>query len=278
MKIPIITTVGPWSEIKLEIIRDYASVYSRILAAQQSPSLYHVYIDAFAGAGIHVSRGTKTLIPGSPLVALEISPPFREYHFIDLNRKRASFLREAITALKRKNVWVYEGDANVVLLNDIFPRLRYESYRRGLCLLDPYSLNYTWEVVQTAGRMQSIELFINFPIGAINRTVLARNPENIEARDTARMNGFWGDDSWQEAAYTSRRSLFGDLEKMENHVIVEAYRKRLQELAGFKHVSPPLPMRNSKKAVLYYLILASQKPVASDIIQSIFNKHHRRLG
>lgn len=273
---PVITPVGPWSEIKLEIIRHYASAYSRILAAQKSPSLYHVYIDAFAGAGIHVSRKAKTLIRGSPLVALQISPPFREYHFIDLNRKRAAFLREALTPLKRRNVWVYEGDANVVLLNEIFPRLRYENYCRGLCLLDPYSLNYTWEVVQTAGRMQSIELFINFPIGAINRTVLARNPDKIEPRDTARMNAFWGDNSWRKAAYTNRRSLFGDLEKMESPAIVGAYRKRLQEVAGFKYVSAPLPMRNSKNVVLYYLILASPKLVASDIINNIFQKSRRR--
>jgi hypothetical protein len=45
-----------WTEVKLDIVREYASAYSKILAAQTSPSLCHVYIDAFAGAGMHVSN------------------------------------------------------------------------------------------------------------------------------------------------------------------------------------------------------------------------------
>jgi three-Cys-motif partner protein len=50
--------IGPWSEIKLDIIRDYAAAYSRVLSAQTNPPLHHVYVDAFAGAGVHVSKAT----------------------------------------------------------------------------------------------------------------------------------------------------------------------------------------------------------------------------
>jgi len=272
----VVTKVGFWSEIKLEIIREYASVYSRILSAQQSPALYHVYIDAFAGAGLHISRRTGAIISGSPLVALQVHPPFREYHFIDLDGGRASHLRE-ITADSPSDVWVYEGDANEVLLNKVFPRVRFEDYRRGFCLLDPYGLHYTWEVVRTAGELRSIELFLNFPVGAMNRTVLFRQPSRIDQRDWDRMTAFWGDDTWQEAAYTTKRSLFGDLEKLESPILAEAYRRRLREVAGFDYVSEPLAFKNSKRAPLYYLILASHKPVAIGIITHIFTKA-RRLG
>ena len=44
--------IGYWSEIKLDIIKDYAAAYSRILSAQKNPSLHHIYIDAFAGGGV----------------------------------------------------------------------------------------------------------------------------------------------------------------------------------------------------------------------------------
>ena len=40
--------IGYWSEIKLEIVRDYAAAYSTILTKKNLP---HVYVDAFAGAG-----------------------------------------------------------------------------------------------------------------------------------------------------------------------------------------------------------------------------------
>jgi hypothetical protein len=38
--------IGPWSEVKLEILRDYAGPYSKILAAN---GFRHHYIDGFAG-------------------------------------------------------------------------------------------------------------------------------------------------------------------------------------------------------------------------------------
>ena len=69
--------IGYWSEIKLDIVKDYASAYSRILAAQTKPALHHVYVDAFAGAGVHISKVTGNYIPGSPINALLVHPPCR---------------------------------------------------------------------------------------------------------------------------------------------------------------------------------------------------------
>ena len=54
---------------------------------------------------------------------------------------------------------------------------------------------------------------------------------------------------------------------------VEAFRERLKKAAGFRFVPDPLPMRNSNKAVVYYLFFASQKPVAEEIIHDIFAKY-----
>jgi len=56
--------IGNWSEIKLEIIRKYAAAYSTILSKQRG--LHHVYIDAFAGPGVHIAKSTGTFVPGSP--------------------------------------------------------------------------------------------------------------------------------------------------------------------------------------------------------------------
>jgi hypothetical protein len=70
-------------------------------------------------------------------------------------------------------------------------------------------------------------------------------------------------------------NLFGEAVKIKqsNETIVSAFQDRLHDIAGFKHVSRPLPMRNSRRAIVYYLLFASQKPVALDIISSIFNKY-----
>ena len=268
--------IGYWSEIKLDIVREFAGTYSRILNAQKSPSLYHIYIDAFAGAGIHVSKRTGEFVKGSPVNALLLNPPFREYHLIDLDSKKVDSLKEIAEQHPNMKVHIYEGDCNRILLDQIFPLAKYENYRRALCLLDPYGLHLNWEVIQTAGQMKSIEIFLNFPVADMNRNVLWHNPDKVDPNQVVRMTAFWGDDSWHQAAYTTEGNLFGWEEKTDNKAVVEAFRTRLKKTAGFKYVPEPIPMRNKNGAVVYYLCFASQKPVAENIVKDIFSKYRTR--
>lgn len=272
---PDIDEIGPWSEVKLDIVREYAQTYSQILSAQKKPQLHHVYIDAFAGAGVHISRSTKEFIPGSPLNALNVTPTFSEYHFVDINQARVEALQQV--AHQRANVFVHDGDCNQVLLNEVFPKVLYKDFRRGLCLLDPYGLHLDWKVIYTAGQMKSVEIFLNFPIMDMNMNVLKHNQEAVPPEQAERMTRFWGDESWKSAAYSTTGNLFGYEEKTDNEAITEAFRDRLLSVAGFKHVSRPLAMRNSRDAVVYYLFFASPKPVALEIVKDIFKKHEKRL-
>jgi len=271
---PRFDEIGYWSEIKLEILKKYAAAYSTILTAQKSPRLHHVYVDAFAGAGVHLSRATGEFVPGSPRNALAVQPPFREYHLIDIDAERVESLRELIG--KRADVHLYEGDCNEVLLKKVFPLVQFKDYRRGLCILDPYGLHLDWNVIQTAGQMKTIDLFLNFPVADMNRNVLWRDPEGVEESQIARMNSFWGDESWRKIAYQTTGNLFGYPEKESNEVVAQAFHRRLKEVAGFDRVPDPLPMRNSKGATVYYLFFASQKDTAESIVREIFESYRNR--
>jgi three-Cys-motif partner protein len=263
--------IGNWSELKLEIVRSYAKAYSTILHSQETIKR-HIYIDAFAGAGKHISKSTGDFVLGSPLNALLVEPPFSEFHFIDLNRKRLAVLSEL--AGERPNVAVYEGDCNEVLIRDVFPRCRWEDYARALCLLDPYALNVDWSVLQTAGQMKTIEIFYNFMIMDANMNVLWKNPDKVSQTQVARMTAVWGDHSWRTAAYTKQRGLFNDFEeKATNKKVTEAFRSRLKEVAGFAFVPDPLPMKNSTGATVYYLFFASPNRTGAKIVKEIFDKY-----
>jgi len=272
--------IGYWSEIKLEIIKKYAGAYSKILSNQKVPCLYHIYIDAFAGAGKHISKTTGEWVEGSPMKALNVIPPFKEYHFIDLDKRKIQSLHEI--AGEKNNIFIYEEDCNKILLNKIFPKVKYQDYKRALCLLDPYGLHLNWDIIFTAGQMRSIEIFLNFPVADMNRNVLWKDSNRVEPKQIQRMNNFWGDQSWKTVAYRPSKQLplFGepDNEKMNNEGIVEAFRERLINVAGFRYVPKPLAMRNSMNAVVYYLFFASQKPVADNIITDIFNKYRNGVG
>jgi len=268
--------IGYWSEIKLDIIKEYASAYSKILTARK---LQHIYIDAFAGSGKHLSRTTGKFVPGSPLNALLIKPQFKEYHFIDLKKQKIKSLEEISGS--REDVFIYHGNSNEILLEKIIPGVRYEKYRRALCLLDPYGLHLDWEVLFKMGQMGTFDVFINFPMYDMNLNVLWHDPEKVSTEQAERMNKFWGNDSWKDIAYSPshQMSLFGEirLEKVSNEIIVDAFRKRLEKEAGFGYIPKPMAMVNSRNATVYFLIFASHKPVAKKIVQQIFKKFEPRM-
>ncbi len=166
-------------------MRKYASAYSTILSKK---GLKHIYIDAFAAAGEHVSKATGEWIAGSPSNALHVSPPFAEYHFIDLDSARVENLRRLAGA--RADVYIYEQDCNRVLLEHIFPTLEFVKRRRALCLLDPYGLSLQWRVIYQAGQLGTIDMFLNFPVMGMNRYALWRNPTKAPAEGLARRNSF----------------------------------------------------------------------------------------
>lgn len=271
--------VGPWTEVKHEIIGKYAKVYSTIMTARQNPRFHHVYIDAFAGAGQFISKRTGLLVPGSPQIALDTTPPFRDYHFVDIDAVKIAALEQI--AAHRADVTVHQGNCNAVLIQQILPRVRYEEYHRGLCILDPYGLHLDWTTVAAVGATGSVEVFLNFPTMDINRNVLRKDPAAILPEDASRMTAFWGDESWRQRFYQPRpqMDLWGkqdDAKSVDNEAVADAYRQRLRSVAGFAYVPRPLPMRNSSNAILYYLFFASHKAVAGDIggiVEQTFAKY-----
>lgn len=270
--------IGPWSEIKLAILRDYVATYTQILSSQSFLSFY--YIDAFAGAGKHERRSTGETISGSPRLAIEISKPFDKYWFIDLNKGKTLMLDEIRLEHPELDIEILQGDCNEILIESIFPQIKYSDYKRALCILDPYGLDLDWMVVATAGRMKSIEIFLNFPLMDMNMNVLWRkNPKGADSAQIERMDRFWGDDSWREVAYEPEPAfdLFERDRKVKvpdaNSALVKAFRKRLRSKAGFNYVPVPIPMRNTTNAEIYYLFFASPNKTGHKVVIDIFNKY-----
>lgn len=273
-----VSEIGEWSEAKLDIIKDYGRAYSTIMSGQRQSHLHHVYIDAFAGSGTHLSKSTDNFVSGSPINALNINPPFEEYFFIDKDRDTVEALHTEVG--ERTNVNIYQGDSNSLLMETVYPKVRYEDYRRALCLLDPYGLDLKWEVIQEAGQMKTIEIFLNFPIMDMNRNVLLTDTTKMDANQIARMDAFWGSSSWRPIMYATQEHLFGteEIKIGTNDDIAAAFRERLKKVAGFEYVPEPVVMRNSKRAYLYYLFFASQNTTGAGIVDDIFEKYRPKLN
>lgn len=262
--------IGYWSELKLEIVAKYGSAYTTAFANQKG--LKKFYIDAFSGAGVHVSKRTGAQIEGSPARALRVSPPFDHFYFIDLDAGKTKHLETLCAG--RTDVTIHNGDSTQYLRQQLLPTIKYENFNRALCLLDPYGLHLDWEVMQQAGRSRAVDMFLNFPVMDMNRNAIWKNADQAPQDGIDRMTRFWGDVSWKDAAYAEspQKDLFSgpDLIKQSNDAIVASFRDRLMKVAGFQFVPEPLAMKNSNNAIVYYLFFASHKPVAEKIIDGIF--------
>lgn len=267
--------IGRWSELKLEIVEKYGAAYTTAFVGPKGRRLKKYYIDAFSGAGIHLSKETGRQIEGSPARALKVRPPFDHFYFIDLNPEKTAYLQNLCKG--RHDVDIVTDDASSYLTQKLLPNIQYTKFNRALCLLDPYGLHLDWEVVRQAGQSRAVDMFLNFPVMDMNRNAIWRNPERAPREGIERMTRFWGDDSWRRAAYadSAQYQFFSvpDRVKQDNDAIVGAFRERLKMIAKFDFVPEPLPMKNSNNAVVYYLFLASPKAVAKKIIEEIFAKY-----
>src|SRR5262249_50290436 len=155
------------------------------------------YIDGFAGPGQLRSKTSGLAVPGSPISALHVQPPFKHYFLIDIKGGHVKKLKKEIGA--RKDVDVLQGDCNDVLLNEVLPKVQWKEFKRALCLLDPDGLHLHWDVMALAGSLRTIDLLLNFPIMDANMNAFWNDPTGVDPRDADRMTAFWGDESWKTA-------------------------------------------------------------------------------
>ena len=269
--------VGNWTEVKEDIIREYAVPYAKILS-RQSWSKGFAFIDAMAGPGHAISKTTGSLIAGSPAVALAVEPRFDEFHFIESDPNKADELPRLVSG--RPEAHVYRGDCNRILIDEIFPKFPYVSRKRALCVIDPYKLNLNWELFETAGKLKTIYLILNFPVMDMNMNVLLQNPSGVRSDQSARMNAFWGDDSWRAATYNTQFGMLGEDRELKGSptAIINAFKQRLVDKAGFEYVAEPIPMRTPSGAIVYWLFFASNNSTALKIAEQVFKKHRSRTG
>jgi three-Cys-motif partner protein len=265
--------IGDWSKVKLDIIEKYGQAYTKAFSKKGS-RLTKIYIDGFSGSGLHIDKNTGDYVTGSPARALTINPKFDKFHFIDLNADKAGYLSKICKG--RSDVNVVNGDANIELMK-IMKDVKFENYTRALCVLDPYGLHLNWDILFMAGQSKAVDLFLNFPVMDINRNAIWRDQQRVPEHGLQRMDRFWGDRSWAEAAYASdpQGNLLWEPAaiKQPNAAIATAFQSRLKKVAGFNYVPTPLPLKNSANATVYYLFFASNKPVAEKIVSDIFSQY-----
>jgi three-Cys-motif partner protein len=238
-----------------------------------------IYVDAFAGSGycaIKQESRNKNMFPefseeetirflkGSARIALEISPPFSKYVFIEQDigyQKELENLKKDFSSLASK-IEILPGDANKHL-KTLCEQTDWRK-TRAVFFLDPYGMEVEWSTIRSIAETQSVDLWILFPLDVgVNRLLTKKHPpKDIWAK---RLSLFFGTDSWKDEFYPRRTepTLFGEKEVQQKEAdwnkIEHYFIKRLKAI--FVNVAiNPLVLRNSKNVPIFLLCFAASNP------------------
>ena len=283
---------GSWTEQKLSALRDYLIAYRQIFSKNpRAAKLKTIYVDAFAGTGSRVDRGThsndaqmslvdleeaESIRAGSARIALELPSPFDEYLFIDKKRAHARHLQELIDtqfAHLSNRCSVSRGDANEVLRN--FAQSQNWNATRAVVFLDPYGMSVDWETLTALARTQAIDLWLLIPVGNAVMRLLERK-SLPRATFSRRLTLFFGEDAWRDRFYkiADQGQLFGESPQEVKIATFESIGQySLERLATiFAGVAPrSLPLVNSKGNVLFLLCFAAANKKGAPIAIRIAN-------
>lgn len=243
---------GAWTEIKLDILKEYLTFYTQALKKQGFKLLY---IDACAGTGsrneiipelpIIGLKEEKITLDGSAKIALGIDQQFDRYLFIENNKSRITELEKLKIEYPRIYIKIEEGDANKVIIDLAEKSVWDKNIYRGVIFLDPYGLEIKWKTLEAIARTKSFDIWFLFSISGVYRQA-SHNFEKIEPYKRKILDELFGTREWREAFYVKKttQGLFDTIESHARKVnvkqIEEWVQKRLNKC--FSYTSEPLPL------------------------------------
>lgn len=250
---------GAWTEEKLDRLKKYLGFYTQALKSQP---FRLIYIDSFAGTGrCHVkSTDGGRIIDGSAKIALDCSPAFSAYHFIEKKKAHALELEE----LLKMHPNGQRARLSMSGAADILPKLlkKYDwRSTRGILFLDPYGLQCSWSMLEEIAATKALDVFFLVSLSGLFRQA-AINQSAVDTGKAAALTKFLGTDEWKQALYVNEQAdLFGEPTITRDkgyEAILKFTQNRLHE--AFPHVSRPLLLRGHKGPPLFALFFMVSNP------------------
>ncbi len=273
---------GAWTEIKLDILRNYLDFYTKALSKQGFELLY---IDAFAGTGSRTEilpsapilgqEEKKISLDGSARIALNIDQPFDKYLFIETNGKRIKELEKLRAEFRNTYIKIENADANTVIA-ELANRSIWDCNKfRGVIFIDPYGMEVSWETLKAIKMTESFDMWYLFPISGVCRQA-ARDFSRMEEYKKEALDKLFGTRDWEKAFYQkiSQQGLWEDKEntvrKLSIKQMEEWVSNRLKTI--FPYVSTPvvLPPIGPQLYSLYFCV-SNTSPKAIGLAQKAAN-------
>lgn len=222
-----------------------------VAAAMKNRWAARAYIDLYAGPGICWVQDTGEFVLGSPLIAMEASPQFTHYVFVDMDSRCTAALEHRLAG---SGATVITADSNApITISEVraaFPRRSCLS----LALLDPQGCTLRLDTVRDLTHDRPMDLLINFPVLNLYRGLRACDWHILEA-----VLG----PNWPRGGYAGYKGIEGWGMAVRQH-----FRDELAEF-GYRHTSAREVRSDTRNGPLYDFLLASRHGLASKLFEDV---------
>lgn len=202
---------------KLKVLAEYLGAYTTALKKQ---NFKLIYVDAFAGTGeirlltdgplLQDVEEVEPVVEGSVHKALQVSPAFDRYVFVEKHREKAKKLERWKSEYPdiADRIHIEPADANE-WLKRFCGETNWRS-SRAVVFLDPFGNQVGWNTLSAIARTEAIDLWYLFPAGlGVNRQIGSGGqvlPEHATSLDR-----LFGPYDWRTAfvAQETTLDLFG---------------------------------------------------------------------
>jgi three-Cys-motif partner protein len=234
--------VGAWAEQKYQLVRYYADIFTRAMSRRWRL----IYADIFAGAGHARLRGSRRIIPASPILVLDLPTPFTRYIYGELDDNKATALEQrAKNHVPDRDVKVIRGDtnANVETIASYIPQ-----QSLTFCFADPFKLeNLRFASIRTLAEARRVDFLVLLASGMDAN----RNEAEYAKPANRTVELFTGTPDWR-ARWPHRSLRFGDF-------VADEFGQAMKRL-GYRYGGLPATkvITNTKNAPLYRLAFFSR--------------------
>jgi three-Cys-motif partner protein len=187
--------VGPWAVYKYRLVWNYAKIFTTGMKSKWDEL---IYIDLFAGAGHSKIKDGSTIVPASPLLALDIANKFNKYIFCEQDSDKMSVLKIRVERQHSdSNVNFIEGDVtgNIDEIISVIPKHGPRHKVLSFCFIDPYKIdNFKFQSIEKLA-----DKFMDFLILIPSFMDANRNVIQYAMETNMSIEDFTGVTDWRES-------------------------------------------------------------------------------
>ena len=183
--------VGPWAEHKYRLVWNYAKMFTSSMKGKWDS---RIYIDIYSGAGRSKIRDSNTIVPASPLLALEIPHPFDKYIYCEGNHEKIKALKERVKRdYPTANAHYIEGDITNQV-KQVLDNIPGTGKLLAFCFIDPYRIkNFNFQIIRDLSTK-----FMDFMVLIPTYMDANRNEIQYSEESNISIEDFTGDNNWRE--------------------------------------------------------------------------------